>query len=327
MELKTISQVSKDFDITTRTLRYYETLNLIKSTKKDNYAYRVYNEDSILRLQQIIILRKLRIPLKQIYKIINNESARASIEVFKESISELTKEIKSLSTIKEILTNLIKELQKTENFKLNISLLSNDSVLEIIEYASFNKIKFKEEKSMEELKAASENLETLKNVRIVYLPPFTVASSHYIGENPEENAENQLNKFISENNLYELKPDARVFGFNHPNPSKERTDYGYEFWVTVPENMEVPDYITKKKFNGGLYAAHTIVLGNFNEWKWLSNWVNDSQKYNPNCIEDNGEYMGGLLEEHLNYIYNSKLNLPESDEHQLDLLFPVKLKN
>lgn len=36
--------------------------------------------------------------------------------------------------------------------------------------------------------------------------------------------------------------------------------------------------------------------------------------------------MGGLLEEHLNYVYHSHLNWPESDEYQLDLLFPIKLK-
>ncbi len=36
--------------------------------------------------------------------------------------------------------------------------------------------------------------------------------------------------------------------------------------------------------------------------------------------------MGGLLKEHLNYVYHCYLNWPESDEHQLDLLFPVKLK-
>jgi len=38
MELQTISQVSKSFGISTRTLRYYEQLGLIKSIKKEDYA-------------------------------------------------------------------------------------------------------------------------------------------------------------------------------------------------------------------------------------------------------------------------------------------------
>ena len=60
MELMTISEISKNFKISTRKLRYYEQIGLLKSTKKEGYAYRAYDEESILRLQQIIILRKLR---------------------------------------------------------------------------------------------------------------------------------------------------------------------------------------------------------------------------------------------------------------------------
>jgi hypothetical protein len=181
---------------------------------------------------------------------------------------------------------------------------------------------------MEDLNRASESLSTLKNVRIIHLPPCTVAASHYIGENPEENAGEQLAKFVKESNLYEIKPDARVFGFNHPNPSSENSVYGYELWVTIPEDMELPEPLEKKQFNGGLYAAHTIVFPNFHEWEWLLNWVTvDNLKYEANSIEDGGECMHGLLEEHINYVYNSHNNLPESDEHQLDLLYPVKLKD
>jgi len=34
MELQTISEVSKQFNISTRTLRYYEQIGLLQSTKK-----------------------------------------------------------------------------------------------------------------------------------------------------------------------------------------------------------------------------------------------------------------------------------------------------
>ena len=180
---------------------------------------------------------------------------------------------------------------------------------------------------MENLNKATKQLQSLKNVRIVHLPGSTVASSHYFGENPEDNALKQLKKFLEESHLYEIKPDARIFGFNQPNPSREGANYGYEFWVTIPEDMDVPEPLVKKRFEGGLYAAHTITLGNFNEWEWLSNWVNiDNPKYESDMLDDNGEAMGGLLEEHLNYVYYSNHNWPESYEHQLDLLFPIKLK-
>lgn len=82
MELKTISQVSKQFQISTRTLRYYEQLGLLKANKKEEYAYRTYDREAILRLQQIIILRKLRIPLKRIAEVLESEEAQAAVRIF-----------------------------------------------------------------------------------------------------------------------------------------------------------------------------------------------------------------------------------------------------
>lgn len=331
MELKTISEVSKAFRISTRTLRYYEQIGLINSSKKEGYAYRVYDENSISSLQQIILLRKLRISLKHIKAILGNNELTAAIEIFEKNIKELNDEINALSTIKEILNIFIEKLQENGKVHLKFNLLKEDSILKIIDSLSLQKNSFKEEKSMEDLNKASENLSILKNVRIIHLPPCTVAASHYIGENPEDNAGKQLEKFLRDSKLYEIKPDARVFGFNHPNPSPEKATYGYELWVTIPEDMEVQAPLEKKHFDGGMYAAHTIVFPNFHEWEWLANWVNvNNSKYESNSIVDEngqcGECMGGLLEEHMNYVYYANLNWPESDDHQLDLLYPVKLK-
>lgn len=327
MELITISEVAKSFKVSTRTLRYYEQIGLLKSTKKEGYAYRAYDKESILRLQQIIILRGLHIPLKQIGIILDDENVVEAIRVFKKKVHELTDKINALSTIKVMLIHLIDELEKRQHIQKHLDLFNDDSILSVIDTLSLSNFDYKEEKSMEHFNKKTKGLQTIKDVRIVHLPPCTVAASHYIGQNPEENAGEQLEKFLKESNLYKVKPDARVFGFDHPNPSNDRPDYGYEVWVTIPEGMDVPEPLEKKHFNGGLYAAHMITLGNFHEWEWLRNWVNiDNPKYEANTINDNGEFMGGLLEEHINYVYHSYLNWPESDEHQLDLLFPVKLK-
>lgn len=327
MELVTISEVSKSFNVSTRTLRYYEEIGLLRSSKKDGYAYRVYDEKAILRLQQIVILRKLQIPLKQIANILEDEDVAIAINVFRKNVNELSDRIDSLSIIKEILNSLIEQLEKKQYIKENLDLLSNDSILSVIDSLPLENLNFKEERSMEDLSKATKKLEALKDVRIIHLPPCTVAASHYIGENPEDNAGAILEKFLKESNLYEIKPDARVFGFNHPNPSKDRPVYGYEFWVTIPQDMEVPEQLVKKTFNGGLYAAHKITLGDFHEWQWLCEWVEkDNPKYEANAIEDNGENMCGLLEESLNHVYYSHNNWPEHHEKQLDLLFPIKLK-
>lgn len=326
MELITISEVSKMFKISTRTLRYYEQIGILKSTRKEGYAYRAYDKDSILKLQQILILRGLHIPLKQIANILDDEDMVKAIGIFKKKVQELTDKINALSTIKTMLTRLIDELEKKPYIQIRHNLLSDNSILNVANTLSLSNFDYKEEKYMEASKKVNE-LHKLKNVRIIHLPPSTVAASHYIGQNPEENSRALLEKFIKDTNLYNVKPDARVFGFNHPNPSKDRPDYGYEVWVTIPDDMDVPKPLEKKHFKGGLYAAHMITLGNFHEWKWLRDWVfTDNPKYEENIINDNGECMHGLLEEHLNYMYYAHLDWPESDDNQLDLLFPVKLK-
>lgn len=327
MKLTTISEVSRFFQVTTRTLRYYEKLGLIKSSRKEGYAYRTYDTASLQRLQQIVILRKLCIPLKQIAAILEHENMGVAVDIFKDRVKELSSKIESLATIKEILAKLIEELERNQVFEMNHDLLCDESLLREIHSLSLSSFDLKEDKSMNDLNKAEEKLQKLENVRIVHLPPCTVASSHYVGENPEENAGEQLAEFLQKSQLYNIKPDARVFGFNHPNPSDERPYYGYELWVTIPEDMDVPAPLVKKQFAGGLYAAHTIILGNFHEWDWLIDWVNrDNLKYEANVLNDNGEFMGGLLEEHLNYVYHCHLNWPESDEHQLDLLYPIKLR-
>jgi DNA-binding transcriptional MerR regulator len=286
----------------------------------------VYDERSIIRLRQILILRKLRIPLKQIGWIFESADMKTALDVFTQNLSEIDDEITALTTMRIILQRFIDELRQKSHGSLDAVLLGDKAMLNAINSLSLTKISFKEEKSMDELNKASESLSTLKNVRIVHLPPCTVAASHYVGENPEEHAGDQLCEFLKSSRLYEIKPDARVFGFNHPNPSPDKP-YGYELWVTIPEDMDVPAPLTKKQFAGGLYAAHMIVMGNWHEWEWLAKWVTDGNpKYEPNYLSDHGEFMGGCLEEHLNYVYHASLDWPESDEHQIDLLSPVKLK-
>ena len=58
-ELVKITELSGRYGISARTLRYYEDMGLIVSTRNDEYAYRLYDESSVKRLEQILILRRL----------------------------------------------------------------------------------------------------------------------------------------------------------------------------------------------------------------------------------------------------------------------------
>lgn len=326
MDLQTISMVSKSFNISTRTIRYYEQIGLIQSVKKDGYSYRTYDENSLNKLEQIIILRKLRISLKDIQLILQKEEASTVIRILQNKLKELSDEVTALSTIKSILEEFISRLKENVEFNIKPQLLADKSLLKIIDSLTVTKINFKEEKTMDDLKKASDSLSKLSDVRIVYLPPATVASIQCIGGSPEHDTGYELKKFMIKTELHKIKPDLRQYGFNHPDGSNtDGSDHGYERWVTIPDNMEIHKPFMKKEFSGGLYAAHMIPMGNFEEWEWLVEWAKDSKEYEPNWGDP--ECMHGLLEEHLNYINQYRLSNEELDKcMQLDLLLPIKAK-
>ena len=324
MELMTVSQVSRSLGISTRMLRYYEQAGLVESLRQEGYAYRIYDEKAVLRLKQILMLRRLRIPVRQIKAILLKEDAVAAIEIFRENIRNLNEEMTALSVVKEILNHFVEELSRTAELPLEKILLKDDVLADSIESLGLISINFKEDQTMEKLKKAEAGLSRIGDVRIIYLPPSAVAAAHYVGDEPEIHVNEMLDRFVRETGLHRRKPDLRHYGFNHPNPTDATGFHGYESWVTIPEDMEVPAPLVKKLFVGGIYAAHMISFGSFNEWDLLLNWVNSNEKYEFAGDMADQEHMCGLLEEHLNYISHVELANTEPEEFQLDLLVPVR---
>lgn len=188
---------------------------------------------------------------------------------------------------------------------------------------------------MEELNKASEKVNRLYDIRIIYIPPMTVAASNATGENCEGKASNALNKFVKESGLLKLKPDVRHFGFDcsgsNPPPGRSGVNElsnGYEMWVSIPDDMDLPSPLIKRTFHGGLYAAHMIKMGGWDDWRLLREWVNTNGKYvndwgNPRWTPFT-EGMEHCLEEQLNFWNNIQKPNFNDRESQLDLLFPIK---
>ena len=335
MELQTISQVSRDFGISTRMLRYYEQVGLIQSLRKNDYAYRVYDKTAISRLRQIIVLRKLRVPVKQIISILNNSDAMEVVEIFRQNISEIDGEITALSTVKSILTRFVEEIH--EKADVNLNLLGDEAMFSVISSLSFSDNQIKETRetlSMEELNKANEELMKLedKDVRIIYLPPMTVAAAFASGEGCLDKASDILNKFIKESELLKIKPDARGFDFDCLVEAGELGESvpGHEAWVSVPDNMEIPAPLVRREFRGGLYAAHVLRAWDFQDWRRLKEWVEISDRYDSDWGSPRWESAetdcGQGFEETLNLYYFIQKHNAEMSYLQLDLLFPIKEK-
>ena len=229
MELATISLVSKEYNVSTRTLRYYEQIGLLNSYKKEDYAYRTYDEEALCRLKKIIILRKLRIPLKQIALIFENDDLLQMLEIFQRNVSDLDEEISAISTVRNVLTSFIDKLSEHIRFKTDFDMISDKEILTLVESLSLSKVNLKEKKYMEEINNANSTLDKMKNVRIIYIPPMTVASNQFTGPNPEDIANKGIDEFVRATRLNEIKPDFMQFGFNNPSPKEGQEHYGYEF--------------------------------------------------------------------------------------------------
>ncbi len=322
-ELHTITQVTRAFGITTRMLRYYEEIGLLRSERIDGYAYRAYGPAALARLRQILFLKKLRIPLRQIAELLEGADARRAVTIVEENLRKIDEEAQALETVRGVLARfraLLLTAPRGEAF-------TDESLNALVAQLPVPKTNLKGESDMEELNRASERLERLtdRDVRIVYLPPATVAAYQYEGDEPEWHVSRVVDAFAREARLSEIKPDVRHYGFNAPNPVDETNAHGYEMWLTTPDDMDVPAPLVKKTFPGGLYAARAIPFGAFEEWDKLFRWVSESEAY-----EYRGDWKGanmfGCLEEHLNYVNHYMLDNPEPEGMQLDLLVPVKPK-
>ncbi|MBL1225912.1 MerR family transcriptional regulator [Enterococcus sp. BWR-S5] len=318
--LKTISEVAKHYEVTSRMLRYYEKMGLIQSTRVSGYAYRVYNAENTERIQKILFLRKLRLSLKEIGVILNSSDAQQAIEIFEQNMYSIDQKVSAYSILRQAYEQLITVFQRSVLPELNLK----DEVLQsLLTDLPIPETTLKEEINMTTINQAASQLKKIEP-RVIHVPSYSVAAAHFIGPEPEQQAFNQIKDFVQKNKLWEIMSDIRVFGFNHPNPSEKSSTYGYEFWVTIPEDMEVTEPLIKRNFTGGEYAAHSIVMGNFQEWGLLEQWVSENPQYEYRG-NGNPENMFDSLEEHLNAYTYFKNN--DSDFPQMDLMIPVRRSN
>lgn len=95
----TVNEVSKLTGVSIRTLQYYDSIGLLKPTKYTESGYRLYDDTSLERLQQILLFKELEFPLKEIKTIIDAPGFDKS--------KALEQQIELLTMKKEHLENLI----------------------------------------------------------------------------------------------------------------------------------------------------------------------------------------------------------------------------
>lgn len=66
MKQWTTGEVSKQRNISIRTLRYYDQIKLLTPSFKDEHGKRYYSEEDLFQLEKIIVLKSLSLPLEEI---------------------------------------------------------------------------------------------------------------------------------------------------------------------------------------------------------------------------------------------------------------------
>ncbi len=68
--MRTISQVAELTGISTRTLQYYDEIGLLKPTELTKSGYRLYDDEAMQKLQQILFFKELGFKLKEIKELL-----------------------------------------------------------------------------------------------------------------------------------------------------------------------------------------------------------------------------------------------------------------
>ena len=68
----TINELSKISGISTRTLRYYDQIGLLVPPRLSSSGYRIYGENEVDTLEQILFYRELGVSLGEIKKLLNS---------------------------------------------------------------------------------------------------------------------------------------------------------------------------------------------------------------------------------------------------------------
>lgn len=72
--MMTIKEVSELSGVSVRTLQYYDNIGLLPPAKRSEAGYRLYDEASLERLQQILLFRELEFPIADIERILKSPS-------------------------------------------------------------------------------------------------------------------------------------------------------------------------------------------------------------------------------------------------------------
>lgn len=309
MGLIKITDLSTTLGISSRSLRYYEQVGLIGSVRPEFEKYRYYDHDAVERLKQIMILRKMQIPIKDILRIYESQDMSTVVSVFVDKIKEIDHEVNALNELRSIVNEFLQTMLKNGIRKI--------SALPLLYEEMDKQLSLKEDPvksfSYDELSAVSEKMAKPLDIRLVELPSMRVVSSYLKDSQKEKSEADAWYRWIEQNKL----PRKPVGSHEH-----------FDFLDTVTGNFVCMRRIAEDfhndspfldfTFTGGLFA----VLGTY--------WGDDTGK----AYDDLKDYIENKLDAYmLDYPYikanridclGEEVLSPFDDKGRYELYMPVK---
>lgn len=309
MNLTRITEVVDSFGISSRTLRYYEEMGLLWSNHPDGKAQRYYDTAALERLKQIIVLRKLQIPVKDIAAIFRSEDTSALIQAFVDKLDSLDTEITALSELRKLVDEFLHKMLMSGIKKISaIPLLYEETEKRLATSVKSEMVTF------EKLSEISRDALRLHDIRVIRLPPMRVLTSrHMTGQ--AENLDGGKMQTLFER-----------FGFM-PDPGLRNCFYRKEHsdeWIMlmkIPGDYENATAYADEIMPGGLFAVASSFMEDMDDtFVLLRDWINRSDHYELDAqgMTPRSE----MIEEILPWDIANKLN-----RYQQDVFIPIRIKD
>lgn len=311
-ELIKIREVSLKYDISARALKYYEDMGLISSRKSDDYAYRLYDENAIKRLEQILILRKLNIKIKDIKRIFQSGSAEAVLEVLNQRVTDIDEETALLHELKNIILDFIRQIENMNLQKADDVNLLYEKAKDIKQLVSANYEG--NTASVNRLIAITDKLEKEPDVRIIELPPCRMVISGTGDRKTLKRFDKMWTKLDSKRRD---KFFARDFMWHDKHSNSCIWWYAVEDWVTETDTEGFDIF----NFEGGIYAAAISKQEDFNDgmrvYSGINQWVTNSEAF---ALDESDE------RPHLWHVVGSPATDKALGYRQIEIFVPIKLR-
>lgn len=265
-----IKDLSDKYDITARTLRYYEDMGLICSTRSDEYAYRLYDEINVKRIEQILVLRKLNISIRDIQRIFNAPDSTVVLEVLGKKVQNIDDEIALLHELKDIMMGFIHQIEKMDFCNDSDVKMLYDKAREIETHLT-NVDYIGKPSNVGRLLETVEKLEREPDILIVEMPACRMMTSGLLEDDHELNRFNALWGRLSSRIADKINP--RDFMYHDAEHNKSVWLFLIEDWMTEADTEGYK--ITT--FSGGLFASAIADSWEYNEYdriyKGIKAWL------------------------------------------------------